>query len=152
MKLKKVSMLALSALMTVSLTVSTYAAPAMDGNVDNGTKFVQKQDNRPDQLTTKQLELKEQALNAKLNGKGQGKVHQVAKGQYVELAREGQGEIWTLLGEYSDLKHNSMPEPDRKVNNTTMWTKDFSRQHYLDLLFNDAPGANSMRNFYKEQS
>jgi len=152
MKLKKISTLALTALMTVSLTVSTYGAPTIDGSTDNGSRFVQKLDNRTDPLTTKQLELKEKALNAKLDGKANGKTYQVAKGQYVELDREGEGEIWTLLGEYSDLKHNTMPEPDRKVNNTTLWKKDFSRQSYLDLLFNDAPGANSMSNFYKEQS
>ena len=139
MKLRKVSMLALSALMTVSLTVSTYAAPAMDGNIDNGSKLVQKEDNRPDPLTTKQLELKKQALNAELNGKAQGKTPEVAKGQYVELDREGQGEIWTVLGEFSDFKHNNIAEPDRKVNNTTIWAPDFSRDYYMDLLFNDTP-------------
>ena len=29
---------------------------------------------------------------------------------------------------------------------------DFSRDHYMNLLFADAPGANSMRAFYIEQS
>ena len=151
-KLKKISTLAFTALMTVSLTVSTYAAPTIDGSTDNGSRFVQKQDNRTDPLTTKQLDLKKQALHTKLESEANGKTFRMAKGQYVELDREGEGEIWTILGEYSDLKHNSMPEPDRTVNNTTLWKNDFSRQSYLDLLFNDAPGANSMRNFYKEQS
>lgn len=152
MKLKKFSILALTSILTVSLTMSTSASPMINGTSDNGSTFVQKQDNRPDPLTTKQLELKEQALKGKLNGKAKGKVQQVAKGQYVELEREGEGAIWTVLGEYADLKHNAISEPDRNVDNTTMWTKDFNRQYYLDLLFNDAPGANSMRNFYKEQS
>jgi immune inhibitor A len=38
------------------------------------------------------------------------------------------------------------------VDNTSIWVPDFSRAHYLALLFNDAAGANSMRNFYIEQS
>ena len=103
-------------------------------------------------MTTKQLEQKEQALEAKLNGKAYGKTHEVARGQYVELAREGEGAIWTVLGEFADLEHNTFAEPDRTVDNTTIWVPDFSSDHYLDLLFDDAPGANSMRNFYIEQS
>ena len=130
----------------------TYAASAIDGNTGNGSKFVQKQDNKSDPLTTRQLNLKEKALNAKLNGKANGKTYKVAKGQYVELEREGEGAIWTVLGEFADLKHNSIAEPDRSVDNSTIWTKDFSRNYYMDLLFNDAPGANSMHNYYAEQS
>ena len=45
-----------------------------------------------------------------------------------------------------------MPEPDRTVDNSTIWAPDFSREHYLDLLFDEAPGANSMRNYFIEQS
>ncbi|OGO58125.1 MAG: peptidase M6, partial [Chloroflexi bacterium RBG_16_69_14] len=71
---------------------------------------------------------------------------------YVELTREGEGALWTVLGEFADLDHNTMPEPDRAVNNTTIWTSDFNRDYYMDMLFDDAPGANSMRNFYIEQS
>lgn len=111
-----------------------------------------KPDNRPDPLTNKRLSLREMALEQKLNGKAYGKVGEVARGQYVELAREGEGAIWTVLGEFSDLKHNELPEPDRTKDNTSIWVPDFSREYYLDTLFNDAPGANSMRNFYIEQS
>ena len=150
MKSRNFRILALAATMSLGLTTITYAAPVIDGTTDKGSVFVQKQDNRPDPLTTKQLDLKEKALDAKLNGKANGKTYQVAKGQYVELEREGQGEIWTVLGEFTDLKHNSIAEPDRKVNNSTIWSPDFSRKYYLDMLFNDTPGANSMSNFYKE--
>jgi immune inhibitor A len=45
-----------------------------------------------------------------------------------------------------------MPEPDRTVNNTDIWVPDFDRDYYMDMLFDDAPGANSMRTFYIEQS
>ena len=152
MKLKNFSILVLALIMTVGLTMMPYAAPAVDGTPDDGSEFVQKEDNKPDPLTTKQLDLKKQALESKLNGKAVGKTHEVAKGQYVELEREGEGAIWTVLGEFADLKHNTIPEPDRSVNNTTIWAPDFSREYFMDLLFNDAPGANSMRNYYAEQS
>jgi immune inhibitor A len=129
------------------------AAPKASDGIGGSPDPVQAEDNRPDALTTHQLELKEQALQAKLNGKAFGKVGEVARGQYVQLEREGEGALWTVLGEFSDYKHNTMiAEPDRSVDNTTIWSPDFSRDYYMDLLFNDAPGANSMRNFYIEQS
>ncbi len=109
-------------------------------------------DNLPDPLTTRQLELKARALESKLNGKAAGKTFQVARGQYVELAREGEGAIWTVLGEFADFAHNSIAAPDRAVNNTTIWQPDFSRDYFMGLLFDEGPGANSMRNFYIEQS
>ncbi len=118
-----------------------------DEGVGNG-----KEDNRHDPLTDKQLELRQQGLEAKLNGKAPDNVKEVAKGQFVELAREGEGAIWTILGEFADLKHNEIPEPDRAVDNSTLWMPDFSREAIYDMLFADTPGANSMRNFYIEQS
>jgi len=111
-----------------------------------------KTDNRMDPLTTTQLELREKGLQAKLEGKAKGKAFEAAKGQYVQLERDKEGALWTVLGEFADLKHNAIPEPDRTVNNTTMWRADFNRQSYVDMLFDDSPGANSMRNFYLEQS
>jgi len=83
--------------------------------------------------------MRKSALEAKLNGKKYGKVAEVARGQYVELAREGEGVLWTVLGEFSDLKHNTIPEPDRTVNNSSIWVPDFSRDYFMDTLFNGAP-------------
>jgi immune inhibitor A len=135
-----------------SMTTNTYAVSAIDGNINNGKKFVQKKDNLPDPLTTKQQDLKKKALEARLNGKALGKTHEVSKGQYVELEREGEGAIWTVLGEFSDFEHNTLPEPDRTVDNSTIWEPDFSRDYFYDLLFSEEPGANSMHNYYIEQS
>ncbi len=155
MKRFAVSILILGAMLVSSVMPAFASAPVDDpGKVpsytsDNGNG---KGDDRPDPLTTKQRELKQQAIDAKLNGKANGNTKEVAKGQYVELQREGQGEIWAVLGEFSDLKHNTIAQPDRKVDNTTTWVSDFNQQHYQDLLFSDAPGANSMHNFYIEQS
>jgi len=129
----------------------TPVAIASDG-IGGQKEPVAREDNRPDPLTTTQLELKKIALEAKLHGKAYGRTHQVARGQYVELEREGEGAVWTVLGEFSDLLHNTMPEPDRNFDNTTIWVPDFSRDHYMELLFAEGPGANSMRNFYIEQS
>ncbi len=140
-------------LLLVALLISSIIPALASGPIDDyQTGETPKIDDRLDPLTTEQRELHGKALEAKLNGKAYGKTHEVARGQYVELAREGEGTLWTVLGEFVDLPHNSMPEPDRAVNNTDIWVPDFSRDYFMNLLFNDAPGANSMRNFYIEQS
>ncbi len=131
-----------------SLAAVASAAPAADEEPD----LAGRQDNRVDPLSAEQAALHAQAMEAKLNGKAWGKTHEVARGQFVELEREGEGVLWTVLGEFADLQHNQMPEPDRSVDNTTIWTEDFSRDYYMDMLFAEGPGVNSMRNFYIEQS
>ncbi len=132
-------------------------APPFDtstSQVDQATggKDGHPKDNRPDPLTTKQAKLKEKALEAKLNGKAYGRTHEVARGQFVELEREGEDPVWTVLGEFSDFSHNSIAQPDRDFDNSTIWTADFNRDYYMDMLFAEGEGANSMRNFYIEQS
>jgi immune inhibitor A len=109
-------------------------------------------DNLMDPLTENQLALKQQAQEAKLNGKAYGKTQEVARGQYVQLALEGTGMVWTVMGDFNDVKHNGIPQPDRAVDNTTLWVPDFSKAHMDGLLYDTTPGANSMANFYLEQS
>lgn len=152
MCLRKIGLLLLMAILILGMMPAGYAVTDRDGNVEEGVEEAPKMDNKPDPLTTEQLELKGKALEAKLSGKDGGKSVEVAKGQFVELAREGEGAIWTVLGEFADMKHNELPEPDRAVNNTTIWVPDFSRDYYMNILFNEAKGANSMRNYYIEQS
>jgi immune inhibitor A len=111
-----------------------------------------KNDNLPHPLGQLQAELRKKGLEEKINGKTKGKTHEVARGQFVELERTGEDSIWTVLGEFSDLAHNQIPEPDRSVDNSTIWAPDFSEAHFEELLFSEASGAVSMRNFYIELS
>jgi immune inhibitor A len=110
-----------------------------------------------------QRTLKQRALQARLAGKAGGRTHRVANGQYVELEREGEDSIWTVLGEFGPTVnptyggsagplHNQIEAPDRAVDNTTIWNPDFSPAYYQELLFSEQPGAVSMRNFYIEVS
>ncbi len=108
------------------------------------------------------------ALEAQLQGKvpTDRTVAEVARGQFVELAQEDDDLIFTILGEFSDTpfpnaifagglpgpQHNEIPEPDRTVDNSSMWVPDFSREYYEELLFSSEPGANSMTTYYEEQS
>jgi immune inhibitor A len=147
----------LLALLTILIVLgmlpgAALASPAGSEGVNGSPANAPKQDNLADPITTAQLELKDKALEAKLNGKAYGKIGEVARGQYVQLTREGEGTLWTVLGEFADLSHNQLTKPDRTVDNTSIWVPDFNRDYYMNMLFNDAPGANSMRNFYIEQS
>jgi immune inhibitor A len=132
-------------------------------------------DNFPGKLAQKQQGLKAKAqdlvLKGKATAKGANQVVKVAKGQYVELAQTGQDEIFTLLGEFGDEQathahgalgsidhlgdpgplHNQIPQPDRSVDNTTIWTADFSESYYDHLLF-DKGEVPSMANWYLAQS
>ena len=88
-------------------------------------------DDLPSPLSDKQRDLRaaaiEQVISGEATPQGDNKVVQVAKGQYVELAQEDSDAIWTVLGEFSDLPRNTIPEPDRSVDNTTIWDDDFSQ-------------------------
>lgn len=107
-------------------------------------------------LGVKQADLKESAMEMVAKGerraRGDNKVVNVAPGQSVELAFQGSDSIFTVLGEFSDLAHNEIPQPDRSVDNTTIWEPDFNEAYYDDLLYSKAPGANTLANYYLEQS
>ena len=108
-------------------------------------------------------------LQGQATPSGKNRVVRVGKSQYVELARESEDSIFTVLGEFGtgvatthDVErdplrrpralHNQIPEPDRSVDNSTIWTADFSRAYYEDLLFSEKEGAVSVRSYYIEQS
>jgi immune inhibitor A len=119
-------------------------------------------------IAEKQNALLQQALQAKLAGKAKGKVHEVAKGQYVELAREGTDKVFTIIVEFGNERyphplfsgpapdgtpttydgplHNQIPEPDRSIDNSTLWQADYNTAHYEDMYFN------RMREYFERQS
>ncbi len=111
-----------------------------------------------------------QALELKLQGKipAGAKVGKVAKGQYVELAREGTDRVFVIIAEFGLNRHPAYPdgddtfgppavepngplhnaiwEPDRTVDNTTLWQSDFNPGHYENMYFN------RMAKYYQSQS
>ena len=160
----------LSALTLLLLVFVLPAAAVPDqgrANDDNANGKSTKHDFRSD-MQKKQDALLQQALVAKLNGKANGKVHKVAKGQYVELEREGTDKIFTIIVEFGDTpyphpffsgpapdgsptrydgpSHNEIPEPNRVVDNSTLWQLDYSAAHYEDMYFN------RMKAYYERQS
>ena len=144
--------LAIVALVTATVAPAVSASSPSDTIAPSDQTTQPKTDNPPDPLSVKQAELKKLAIEAKINGKAPGKVKEVARGQYVQLDLAGTGMVWTVMGEFQDLKHNNIAEPDRTVDNSTLWVSDFSKAHMDGLLYDRTPGANSMANFYLEQS
>jgi immune inhibitor A len=124
-------------------------------------------DDAPHPLGTMQRTARQEALEAQAHGNSHdGHVYRLKHGKYVELEREGEDSIWTVIGEFGPLdspfgilqsgipgpSHNEIPQPDRHVDNTTIWTSDFNEAHYEKMLFSEALGAISMRKYYIEQS
>ena len=146
-----------------SLTSVAVAAPPEDaGAKAQGPK----KDNLEHPRGLRKAAMKQKAQDLVLRGKrvpsGDNMVVKIAKGQFVELAFEGEDQILTLLAEFSETAHpvfggdpgplhNQIPEPDRSVDNTTIWTEDFNSAHYDELLYSKTTFP-SMANYYLEQS
>ena len=150
-------------LLAPALLMSLWCGTALAADaVDPGAQEA-RSDNLSHPMGEKKKALRQIALQAQINGTASGKVHEVAKGQYVELERTGEDLIWTVMAQFGDTPSwhaggapgpqvNQIPEPDRAFDNTTIWRADFNRDYYMDMLFSEEPGAISMRNYYIEQS
>jgi immune inhibitor A len=97
------------------------------------------------------------------------------KDQYVRLSRERTDRVFVLLVEFGNQRHpdypdqdtdpdwpgparfdgplhNEIPEPDRTVDNSTIWEPDFSQQYWQSLYFGTGRGVDSMKKYYQRQS
>jgi hypothetical protein len=98
--------LALAALVAGVPATWAQQAPPVDPleaaamSVAPGRDAASRHDDRAPPKGDAQQALKQRALQARLAGKTSGKTHRVAKGQYVELEREGEDSIWTVVGEF----------------------------------------------------
>jgi immune inhibitor A len=119
----------------------------------------------PNPLAEQQGRLHQKALDMVLNGAipAGTKVGKVAKGQYVKLQQTGEGRIFAILAEFGNQIHPSyggqpgplhgeMEKPDRTQNNTDIWFDSYEPQHYYDLYFDRSPTAQSVANWYAQQS
>ena len=166
MKAKWFSTFLVVTMLVVAVVPIAGAAPAYADQAEDVLYVGGNTDTPFHPLGAEKKALEAKGFEAKINGKTSGPVAEVAKGQFVELEREGEDSIWTVLGEFGALDHpapilfsgvpgplhNQIPEPDRSVDNTTIWTDDFNEAYFEELLFSEAPGAVSMRNYYIEQS
>ena len=95
--------------------------------------------------------------------------------QYVELENEGTDRVFTLLVEFGNQRHpdypdqdtdpdtpgparfdgplhNEIPEPNRQVDNSTIWQPDFSQDYFQNLYFGTGRGVESLKTYYEKQS
>ncbi|MEU2159451.1 immune inhibitor A domain-containing protein, partial [Streptomyces sp. NPDC019396] len=116
--------------------------------------------------------------------RGQSQVVKLGKKKYVELGREKTDKIFTILVEFGDKVddttmfdpdgdgpkpavkkyggtvgplHNKIAQPDRKVDNSTAWQKDYNQAHFQDLYFGkgkDKKGnaKHSLKTYYERTS
>jgi immune inhibitor A len=166
MKAKWFSLTLVIAMLVIAIVPMVGAAPASSGGADDLIMLGANTDNPSHPLGDAKAALQAKGFESKMNGKTNGPVAEVAKGQFVELEREGEDSIWTVIAEFGPADHpapilfsgvpgplhNEIPAPDRNVDNTTIWSPDFTEAYYENLLFSEAPGAISMRNYYIEQS
>ncbi|HEY0690045.1 MAG TPA: immune inhibitor A domain-containing protein, partial [Kribbella sp.] len=110
------------------------------------------------------------AAGAKGQKNAKGKVD-----QYVELAREKTDRIFVVLAEFGNDRHpnypdqdtapsipgpatfegpltNAIPEPNRAVDNSTVWQPNYDQAHYQELYFGTGATANSVKKYYEKQS
>lgn len=154
-----------------ALSVTALQAPASAGAAEqprptaaNGKGRV---DDRPGPLTRKQRALERAALEKVVRGqatvqqRGPSTVVRMGRGEYVELARETTDKVFVILAEFGNQKkyggedgplHNQIPEPDRNVDNTTSWQRDYSPDFYQRLFFSEAAGDVSGANYFIAQS
>lgn len=142
------------------------AVPQAKPGADKPDRHVD--DNRLMPWSKDQAQLRETALERKLKGvaSAQGTVARVRKGDFVELAREGTDKIFVVIAEFDDNRHsafadsasdgspqkftgpahNEIPQPDRSLDNSTLWQADYAPAHYEDMYFN------RMARYYESQS
>ena len=166
-KLTSFAVVCVGAALVVAALQSADAAPfANDGATGaSANAAVHRQDNRPGPLTKQWIEKRKAALamvargQARIDANGNVTVDAVTN-NVVEVAFERTDKIFTVLAEFGTQSagrygtdpgplHNQIAQPNRSVDNSTIWTADFNRAHYEDL-FNGS--GESMKGFYEQLS
>ena len=158
---------AIAVVSALSLQSQAVAAPQMSDPDDVAS--VTQSDNLPNPLADKRRAEKLRALAAVTSG--EAKVEQrgrsigaVIDGKFVEQAVSGEDEIFVVTTEFGDEihpdyggdpgpLHNQIEEPDRDVDNTTIWQEDYDRDHYVKIYSETADNSYaSLANFVEEMS
>ena len=142
--------LALVVALVASLATPASAVIARGG--EDGAVKHRGSDKKAHPLGDKKAALRANALKDKAAGKVTGDIYEVAPDQFVDVAFEGEEQVWTVPGEFSDLAHNEIPEPDRTVDNSTIWVEDFGTDYYNEMLYGRGAAVNSVAEYFLEQS
>ena len=153
----------LGAVATMLTSVAVIPSAAAAAAPAESPTSAHRSDNHPGPLTARQESRRKAAQKLILSGKAspnEDGVVQLADDKYYQAAVTGTGRVFTILSEFGTTGsgklgttpgplHNQIAQPNRTLDNSTVWTSDFNRAHYLDLLF--GPGE-SFKNFYTAQS
>ena len=133
------------------------AVPSNDSPRDSAGS-THRPDNRPGPLTKRQEKRREKALALiennpdRLKERGQGgatvDLKPGAGGASFEFPVGKSEKIWTVLSEFSDVKHDQIPQPGAD-DNSTYWEPDFELPHYEELFNGD---GESMKTYYEKIS
>ena len=157
---------ATAALLATAFTIPATATPPADD--PSSVPGAAKSDDRGDAAESERRDLRERATELVLSGertvqdRGGSKAVRIAPGQWAQYGLQSSDNVLTFLVEFGDQKderfgeapagpqHNEIPEPDRSVDNTTYWVEDFSRSHFLDMMF--GTDGESFKDLYEEMS
>ena len=171
----KRSLLLCLAVLLVAIPVAAQEeeAPTLPGRLpelslsvdEDGEVQLSGSDNFPSPNATAKAALRREAVSQQIATRTRsGKTHEVARGQYVDFPIERTDRIFVMLVEFgaqggyitsptnpglSQIPgplHNTIAQPNRAVNNTTIWQADYNREHYVDMYFN------RMVEYYRAQS
>jgi len=167
---KRRNLRVLTGVAVTALAISTLQIPAQAANAptdrDPAVAQTKKQDDLKSPLGEKRRALREKATQqvvkgtAKIETKGGQQVINVGAGEYVQYAVDSEESIFTILSDFGDATklatggsggplNNQIVAPERNLDNSTYWTKDFNKGHYQDLMFGT---GESFRDFYLKQS
>jgi immune inhibitor A len=172
-KRRHISVLSGVAAAAVALCMAPAQAQAIPAQGDKEPKAAHRDHDLPNPLGDAQRELRKEAIDKLIKGeattemrggqrviklagnKAANKNSKAAKDRFVSYPVEREESIFTILSEFNDLGQNEIAEPDRTWDgnstddNSTYWTGDFSRAHYMDMLFGE---GESFKDFYLKQS
>jgi immune inhibitor A len=172
MKAKWFSTLLIFMLLVVTMVPVASAAPAAPMIDDDIPMQGANNDNPGSPLSDRKAKLREKALAAQLQGKATGDTYEVADGQFAQLSFDDVDKVFVVIAEFGNTRHvsfcdfgqtcafppdgsaltydgplhNSIPQPNRAVDNTTLWQADYNKAHYEDMYFN------RMAAYYQTQS
>ncbi|KQY56219.1 peptidase M6 [Nocardioides sp. Root140] len=161
-------LLAGTAALALSMTMlpTGTAAPSPSPQASDSSAKT-KHDNRPGPKTREQTKQRQKALAMLSNGTatlrkqpGGGATVDLGNGEFVEFPVEKEDKVFTVLAEFGTEGsgrfgrtpgplHNAIPEPDRALDNSTVWAPDFNQAHYEEMFNGD---GESFKNYYSQLS
>nr|BFF12912.1 hypothetical protein GCM10025699_42150 [Microbacterium flavescens] len=154
-----------------SAAATTTAAGAASAAGADGQVAPRSKDDRPDPAAEAQRDLNRDAVAQVVSGQAEPQQRsarsdtqsvQVKPGQWAQYGVESSDQILSFLVDFGDEVdprypdaaagpvHNEIAQPDEANDNSTYWTNDFSRGHYLDMFFGQQ--GESLKGVYEEMS